>query len=128
MISSDRFGGSGATAGARVQVSSAAGTESSAVFPAEQQSSRSGKGQLVPHYVPHVYVRGTLEQRVEVRIVRGLGIRAEDGSIDIDVYRRAHIGQATPALALHFSVHTTPPQVLTIPCCLQLPRHRDGTN
>ena len=114
MISSNRFGGRGTTAGSRVQVGSAVQAESGTVFPAEQQAGGSGQGQLFPHNVPDIDVGGALEQRIKVGIIRGLGIRAEDGGIHLDVHFGADVGQASPALALHLTVHAAPPQVFTI--------------
>jgi hypothetical protein len=73
-------------------------------------------------------MRGTLEQRIKVRIIRGLGIRAEDGGIHINVHRGAHVGQTPPALTLHLTVHATAPQVFAVTCRLQLPCYRYGTN
>ena len=115
MISSNRFGGRGTTAGSRVQVGSAVQAESGAVFPAEQQAGGSGQGQLFPHHIPDIDVGGALEQGIKVGIIRGLGIRAEDGGIHVDVHFGADIGQASPALALHLTVHAAPPQEFSIP-------------
>ena len=114
MISSNRFGGRGTTAGSRVQVGSTSETESGTFFPAEQQAGGSRQGQLFPHNVPDIDVGGALEQRIKVGIIRGLGIRAEDGGIHLDVHFGADVGQASPALALHLTVHVAPPQVFTI--------------
>jgi len=114
MISSNRFGGRGTAAGSRVQVGSAVEAESGTVFPAEQQTGGNGQGQLFPHHIPDVDVRGALEQGIKVGIIRGLGVRAEDGGIHVDVHFGADIDQASPALALHLTVHAAPPQVFTI--------------
>jgi hypothetical protein len=66
-------------------------------------------------------VGGTLEQGIKVRIVRGLGVRAEDRGIHVDVYVGTDIGQASPAFALHYTLHAAPPQVFTVASSLQLP-------
>jgi hypothetical protein len=123
-VSSNRFGGRGATAGSRVQIRSAAQAESGTVIPAEQETGRSGQGQLFPHHIPDVDVGGALEQGVEIRIIRRLRVSAEDGGVHINVHCGTDIGQASPALALHLAMHTAPPQVFTVTSRLQLTGHR----
>jgi len=123
-MSSNRFGGRGALARSRVQVRSTGETETGTVFPTEQQTGGDGKRQLLPRYVPDVYMRGAFKQRIEVGIVRGFGIGAEDRGIHVDVNVGADLGQAAPALALHDSVKAAPPEVLAMAGGLQLSRHR----
>ena len=62
MMSSSRFGGSVTGARPRVQVGPAAGAESGAVVPAEQQVGMSGERQFLPHDLSHVHGGGALGQ------------------------------------------------------------------
>lgn len=126
--SSNRFGGLGTVARSRVKVRSAVQAETGTVFPAEQQTSRSRQGQLFPCYVPDVDMRRALEQGVKVGIVSGFGIGAEDRGVHIDVNVGADFGQAAPTLALQHAMKAAPPQVLTQPGGLQLPRYRYRPN
>jgi hypothetical protein len=126
MISSNRFGGRGTTAGSRVQVGSAAQTESGAVIPAEQQASGSSQSQLFPHHISDVDVGGALEQGIKIGVVSRLRIRAEHRRVDVDIDLGADIGQTPPTFTLHGSVQAAPPEVFSIAGGLQLSsdRHR----
>ena len=127
MISSDRFGGRGTTAGSRVQIGSAIETESGTRIPAEQQAGWSREDQLLSDHVPHIDVRCPFQQRVEVRIVRGLRIGAEDRSVYLDINVGTYIGQASPALALHGTLDPAPPEILSCPGGMQLTSYRNRT-
>jgi hypothetical protein len=128
MVSSDRFGGRGTTAGSRVQVGSTAETKAGTLLPAEQQARRGRQGQLLSHDITNVDVRRPLQQGVEVWIVCRLWIGAEDGRIDIDVQLGAYIRQAPPALTMHGSVDVPTPEILIRAGGLQLTRYRNRPN
>jgi hypothetical protein len=112
MISSDRFGGRGTTAGSRVQIRSACETEPGTRISAEQQARWSSQHQLLSNYVPHVNVGCPFQQWVEVRVIGSLWIAAEHRRVNIDVHLGFDIGQATTALALHYAVKVPPPEIL----------------
>jgi hypothetical protein len=126
MMSSNRFGGRGTTAGSRVQIGSAGQAESGTIFPAQEEPRGSCQGELLSDHIADVHMGRAGEQRIEVRIIRRLGVAAEHGRIHIDVYLGADIGQATPAFSLHDRLYGSPPEVLTIAGCLKLAfdRHR----
>jgi hypothetical protein len=105
MVSSNRFGGRGTTAGSRVQIGSTGETEAGAILPAEQQTARSGQRKLLPHYVPDVDVRGPLQQRIEVGMVSRFGITAEDRGVDLDIQLGPDLGETAAALAFHHAMH-----------------------
>ena len=125
MISSDRFGGRGTTAGSRVQIGSTGETEPGTGIAAEQEAGWSSQGQLLSHDVPHIDVRCPFQQRVEVGIICRIGIGAEHGCVDVNVDIGPYISQAPPALALHGSVDVPAPEILPCPGGLQLPRYRN---
>ena len=124
MISSDRFGGRGTTAGSRVEIGSAGETEPGTIFPTQQQASRHSERKLLPYDVPDIDVRRPLQQRVEVGIIGRVGVGAEHRRIDIDIDGGPHVSQAAAALPVHGSVHMPAPEILSRPSRLQLPRHR----
>ena len=123
MMSSDRFGGSVTGARPRVEIGPAAGAEAGAVFPAEQQVGLGGEGQLLPHHLADVHGRRPIGERIEVGIVYRVRIGAEDRGIHRDVHLVEHLGQATAALAAHYAVEITPPEVLAFAGGLQLTTH-----
>jgi hypothetical protein len=82
---------------------------------------RNGQGKLLSHHIPDVDMRGTLQQRVEVGMVSRLGIAAEDRGVDFDVHVGPDLGETAAALAFHYSMHRTPPEILPLPGFLQLP-------
>jgi hypothetical protein len=125
MISSDRFGGRGTTAGSRVQIGSTGETEPGTGISAEQQAGGSRKRQLLSYHIPHIDVRGPFQQGVEVGIVGRFRIGAEHGCIDVDVDLGPYISQAPPAFALHGSVDVPAPEILPFARGLQLPCHGD---
>jgi hypothetical protein len=114
MVSSNRFGGRGTTAGSRVQIGSTGETEPGAIFPAEQQARGSSEGKLLPHHVPDVDMRGPLQQRIEVGMVSRLGIAAEDRGVDIDVHVGPDLGETPAALALHHPAYGAAPEILSL--------------
>jgi hypothetical protein len=73
-------------------------------------------------------VGGTFQQGIEVRIIRGFGIGAEDGGRHLDVHCGADIRQTAPALTLHFSPQASAPEVFAVTGRLQLAVDRDGAH
>jgi hypothetical protein len=73
-------------------------------------------------------VRGPLEKRIKIRIIRGFGVGAEDRRVHLDVYLGPDLGQAAAALAFHDAVNTAPPEVLAVAGCLQLALDRHRTD
>jgi hypothetical protein len=124
MMSSNGFGGGTTGAGPRVQVRPTSGTESSTVFATEEQLGLDGQRELFTDRVDHVDVGRPLGQRVELRIVRRLGVGAENGRINLEVDLVEDLGEAPPALTPHHRVHVPSPQVGAIAGGLQLTPHR----
>jgi hypothetical protein len=124
MISSDRFGGRGTTAGSRVQIGSAVEAETGTVLPAQQEARGYGERHLFPDDVPNIDVRRPFQKRVEIGVVSRLGIRAEHRGVDLDVDIGPYSRQAAPAFSLQRSVDMAPPEILSGAGCLQLPGHR----
>jgi hypothetical protein len=126
MVSSNRFGGGAARARPRVQVRPASGTESGTIVTAQQEMGRDRECELFPDYRGHVDTRGTRRQRVEIGVVRSLGIAREDGRIDVDVRLFQHFGEAPPTLAPNHRVNTASPEILALGGGLQLSVDRHG--
>jgi hypothetical protein len=128
MVSSNRFGGRGTTAGSRVQIGSTGGTKPGARFPAQQQVSGSSQGHFLPHHVTDVDVRGPLQQRIEVGIVACLGVTAEHRGININVYYGLHLGEAAPAFPFQDTVDLAPPEIFALAGLLELSGDRHRTD
>lgn len=121
MVSSDWFGGCAAGAGSRVQVGPARGAEAGTLIAAEEQASRSGESQLFPYHRPEVHRTGPFGKRIEIRIVRRLGIGAEHDGVDLEVQLVQDLGETAAAFASDGSVNVPPPEVFAFAGGLQLP-------
>jgi hypothetical protein len=79
-----------------------------------------GEGQLLAHDRSHVHRRGPLGQWIEIRIVGGLRVGAEDRGVHRNVHFVDHLGEAAPALAANDAVNIASPEVLAIASGLEL--------
>jgi len=87
-----------------------------------------GERQLLAYHRAQVHRRAPLRQRIEIRIVGGLGVVTEDRGVHRDVHLVDDLGEAAPALASNDAVKIASPEVLPIAGGLQLPLHRHRTH
>ena len=87
-----------------------------------------GERELLAHHRSHVHRRSPLGQRIEIRIVDGLGVGAEHRGVHRDVHFVDHLDEAAPALAPNDAVKIASPEVLAIAGGLQLTLHRHRTH
>jgi hypothetical protein len=128
MISSDGFGGGAAGARPRVQVRPTTGTESGTIIPAQQKVTRHRERQLFPHDGCDVDTRRPGRKRVEVGIVRGIGVTGENCRRDVDIHLLEHLRQTPAALATDDRVNAPSPEVLPLGGRLKLSIDQDITN
>jgi hypothetical protein len=128
MMSSDGFGGGAAGARPRVQVRPTPGAESGTIVPAQQQITRHRERQLFPNDGCEIDARWSGWQRVELGVLRRLGIAREHGGADIDVYLFEHLGETPATLAPDHPVQATSPEEFSLARCLQLTVDQDVTN
>jgi hypothetical protein len=128
MVSSNRFGGRGTTAGSRVEIGSTGETEAGTLFPTEEETGRRRQNQLLPHYVPDIDMRGALQQRVEIGIVSRLRVAAEHRRVNIDIHFRPHLGQTAATFAFYLGVDGAAPEIFSFAGFLQLSVYRYRTN
>jgi len=125
MRSSNGFGGGATGAGPRVEICPAAGAESGTVVPAEQEVRRRRKRQLFPNHHREIDGAGPGRQRVEVRVVRRLGIGRKHRRADVGVNLVQDLGEAAAALTAHHGVDGSTPEVLAFAGGLELTVYQD---
>jgi hypothetical protein len=128
MMSSRRFGGKVTSARPRVEIGPALRAEAGAVVPTEQQVGLCREGKFLPNHRSDVHRGGPLRQRVEIRIVGGVGIGGENRRVYFDVHFIDHFGETAPALAANHAVEVAAPEILPVPGCLELAVHRHRTD
>jgi hypothetical protein len=81
--------------------------------------------QLFPDDGCEVDTRWAGWQRVELGVVRRLGIAREHGGADIDVYLFEHFGETPATLAADHPVQAPSPEEFSLARCLQLTVDQD---